>query len=55
MPVVLVVGERDEKFRATAERMAERIANACIVIVPGAGHAVHIEAPELVAQVIAAV
>jgi 2-succinyl-6-hydroxy-2,4-cyclohexadiene-1-carboxylate synthase len=53
MPVVLVAGERDDKFTATAYRMAERLPNACVVIVPGAGHAVHLEAPELVAQLIA--
>jgi 2-succinyl-6-hydroxy-2,4-cyclohexadiene-1-carboxylate synthase len=36
-----VVGERDEKFRAIAPDEA--------VVVPGAGHAVHLEAPEAVA------
>jgi 2-succinyl-6-hydroxy-2,4-cyclohexadiene-1-carboxylate synthase len=49
MPVTLVVGERDAKFRATAERMAERLPAASIVVVPGAGHAAQLERPELVA------
>jgi 2-succinyl-6-hydroxy-2,4-cyclohexadiene-1-carboxylate synthase len=53
MPVVLVAGERDEKFTATAERMAEKIRSARVVIAQGAGHAVHLEAPELMANVIA--
>jgi 2-succinyl-6-hydroxy-2,4-cyclohexadiene-1-carboxylate synthase len=44
MPVSLVVGERDTKFRAIAERMGFPT-----VVVPGAGHAVHLEAPEAVA------
>jgi pimeloyl-ACP methyl ester carboxylesterase len=52
MPVALVVGERDEKFRALATAMAERIADARVIVVGGAGHAVHLEAP---AQTAAAV
>ncbi len=53
MPVVLVAGERDQKYVAISERMAERIPNARVMLVPGAGHAVHLEAPALVAHVIA--
>jgi 2-succinyl-6-hydroxy-2,4-cyclohexadiene-1-carboxylate synthase len=49
LPVTLVVGERDEKFRAIGERMAARLPDARLVIVPGAGHAVQLEAPEAVA------
>ena len=45
MPVTLVVGERDEKFRAIAERMAERLPRAEVVVVPGAGHAAQLEQP----------
>jgi 2-succinyl-6-hydroxy-2,4-cyclohexadiene-1-carboxylate synthase len=52
IPVELVVGERDAKFRSTAGHMAEDIPNAQVTIVPGAGHAVHLEAPEAVAAVI---
>jgi 2-succinyl-6-hydroxy-2,4-cyclohexadiene-1-carboxylate synthase len=54
VPVTLVVGERDAKFREIATRMAEEIRGARVVIVPGAGHAVHAEAPAAVADVIAA-
>jgi 2-succinyl-6-hydroxy-2,4-cyclohexadiene-1-carboxylate synthase len=53
MPVVLIAGERDQKYVTIAERMAERIPNAQVVTVPGAGHAVHLEAPDLIAGVIA--
>jgi 2-succinyl-6-hydroxy-2,4-cyclohexadiene-1-carboxylate synthase len=53
MPVVLVVGERDERFRAVAERMAERLPDPRIEVVPGAGHAAQLERPELVAAAIA--
>jgi 2-succinyl-6-hydroxy-2,4-cyclohexadiene-1-carboxylate synthase len=49
MPVTLIVGERDEKFRAVADRMAERIPDASVMIVPGAGHAAQLERPDAVA------
>jgi 2-succinyl-6-hydroxy-2,4-cyclohexadiene-1-carboxylate synthase len=52
VPVVLIVGERDAKFRGIAGDMAERIPDAEVVVVPGVGHAVHLEAPEAVARVI---
>jgi 2-succinyl-6-hydroxy-2,4-cyclohexadiene-1-carboxylate synthase len=53
IPVALVVGERDEKFRAIAEQMAAGLPAAEVIVVPGAGHAVHLEAPATVASVIA--
>ncbi|MGI8428624.1 MAG: 2-succinyl-6-hydroxy-2,4-cyclohexadiene-1-carboxylate synthase [Solirubrobacteraceae bacterium] len=52
MEVVLVVGERDQKFLRLASQMADQIADATLIVVPGAGHAVHLEAPERVARVI---
>jgi 2-succinyl-6-hydroxy-2,4-cyclohexadiene-1-carboxylate synthase len=54
VPVDLVVGERDEKFRAIAAEMALAAPVARVHIVPAAGHAVHLEAPAAVADVIAA-
>jgi 2-succinyl-6-hydroxy-2,4-cyclohexadiene-1-carboxylate synthase len=53
IPVTLVVGERDEKFRALAERMRERLPLAHLIVVPGTGHAPQLEAPEAVAEIIA--
>lgn len=53
MPVTLVVGARDQKFRALAGEMAPSIPEAEVVVVPGVGHAVHLEAPEQVAEIIA--
>jgi 2-succinyl-6-hydroxy-2,4-cyclohexadiene-1-carboxylate synthase len=53
IPVELVVGERDAKFRATAERMAAALPDARVHVVPGAGHAVHLEDPVAVAEIIA--
>lgn len=52
MPVTLVVGERDRKFRAIGGEMAGLIGEAEVTVVSGAGHAVHLEAPGRVAEVI---
>jgi 2-succinyl-6-hydroxy-2,4-cyclohexadiene-1-carboxylate synthase len=52
MPVVLVVGELDRKFRGIAEQMAGSIPAARVELVPGAGHAVHLEAPGAVASIL---
>ncbi len=52
MPVTLIVGGRDATFRAIAEAMARSIPHAALVVVPGSGHAVHLEAPDAVAGVV---
>lgn len=52
MPVALVAGERDERFRRIAGEMASEMPTARVVVVPGAGHAVHLEAPGAVASII---
>jgi len=54
MPVALVVGERDEKFKAIATDIASGLPHAEVVVVPGTGHSVHLEAPRRVAAVIRA-
>lgn len=53
MPVTLIVGERDLRLGAVARRMARRIPDCALALVPGVGHAVHLEAPEAVAALIA--
>jgi 2-succinyl-6-hydroxy-2,4-cyclohexadiene-1-carboxylate synthase len=46
MPVLVLAGERDEKFAALARRMADEIgANATLALIPDAGHAAHLEQP----------
>ena len=45
MPVLLVVGEHDPKFRAIATEMANVIPDATVEAVSGAGHVVHLEQP----------
>ncbi|HKG62473.1 MAG TPA: 2-succinyl-6-hydroxy-2,4-cyclohexadiene-1-carboxylate synthase [Solirubrobacteraceae bacterium] len=52
VPVTLAVGERDERFRAIAERMAARLPRAEIVVVSGAGHAAQLEQPAAVAALL---
>ncbi|HWD76235.1 MAG TPA: alpha/beta fold hydrolase [Solirubrobacteraceae bacterium] len=52
IPVELVIGERDQKFRDTAERMAAALPDARVHVVAGAGHAVHLEDPAAVAEII---
>jgi 2-succinyl-6-hydroxy-2,4-cyclohexadiene-1-carboxylate synthase len=55
MPVSLLAGERDAKFTALAHEMAARIPSASVTIVPGAGHAVHLERPDAVIEALLAV
>jgi 2-succinyl-6-hydroxy-2,4-cyclohexadiene-1-carboxylate synthase len=46
LPVDLIVGEHDTKFRGIAERMFEEMsAPATLRVIAGAGHAVHLERP----------
>jgi 2-succinyl-6-hydroxy-2,4-cyclohexadiene-1-carboxylate synthase len=52
MTVSLLAGERDEKFRALAERMAQRLPHGEVVVIQGAGHAAHLEAPGAVAELL---
>jgi 2-succinyl-6-hydroxy-2,4-cyclohexadiene-1-carboxylate synthase len=46
MPVLVLAGEQDDKFSALARRMADEIgSNATLALIPGAGHAAHLEQP----------
>lgn len=44
-PTLLVVGALDRKFLDVADRMASAMPDAHVVVVPGVGHTVHLEAP----------
>jgi pimeloyl-ACP methyl ester carboxylesterase len=47
MPVLVVAGADDEKFKAEGDRLAACIgANVTMALVPDAGHAAHLEQPE---------
>lgn len=52
VPVLLLAGEDDPKFRAIAIRMAAALPRATIRVVPNAGHAAHLENPTYVMHVI---
>ena len=54
IPVTLAVGERDEKFRAIAERMAALLPTRGVEVVPDAGHAAQLEQPAAVAALLEA-
>lgn len=54
MPVLVVAGERDEKFIRIGRRMADAIGdNASFAVVPDAGHAAHLEQPDAFRRVVA--
>jgi 2-succinyl-6-hydroxy-2,4-cyclohexadiene-1-carboxylate synthase len=48
MPVTVLAGERDERYCAIGRRLAASVQRGTLVVVPGAGHAVHLEAPSAV-------
>jgi pimeloyl-ACP methyl ester carboxylesterase len=48
MPVTVLVGERDAKFRALGRRMVDLIPAAELLVVPG-GHGLPLESPAAVA------
>jgi len=52
VPVTLLCGQLDHKFCAHAQLIAERVAHAELQIVPGAGHDLLLERPELISDVI---
>jgi len=52
MEVVVLAGELDEKFVALGRRLADMLPRGELEIVPGAGHALTLEAPAAVAAAI---
>jgi len=55
MPVLIVTGAYDRKYREVADRMAAAIGdNARTETVPAAGHALHLEQPAALAALLAA-
>lgn len=53
MPVIVIAGDRDAKFRAIGERMAQRLRDGRLLVVPG-GHGLLLENPGAVAAAIEA-
>lgn len=55
LPVLIVAGQLDAKYVAIAQAMAEAIGpSASVLVVEGAGHACHLERPEVVGPAIRA-
>jgi 2-succinyl-6-hydroxy-2,4-cyclohexadiene-1-carboxylate synthase len=50
MPTLLIAGALDTKYCAIARQMAVALPNAELAIVPNAGHAVHLEQPDVFTQ-----
>jgi 2-succinyl-6-hydroxy-2,4-cyclohexadiene-1-carboxylate synthase len=46
MPICLVAGAEDVRFRAIAEALAQAIPRGRMATIPGAGHAAHLENPQ---------
>ncbi len=46
VPTLVLVGEQDTPFLRASDRMADAIAGAELVVIPGAGHSPQFEAPE---------
>jgi 2-succinyl-6-hydroxy-2,4-cyclohexadiene-1-carboxylate synthase len=54
VPVLVIAGERDDKFSDIGRRMTARLRDARFVQIAGTGHAAHAEAPTATADAIAA-
>jgi 2-succinyl-6-hydroxy-2,4-cyclohexadiene-1-carboxylate synthase len=52
MPVLVVAGALDRAYAERAGRLGEAIAGAAVAIIPGAGHACHLERPAEVGAVV---
>jgi 2-succinyl-6-hydroxy-2,4-cyclohexadiene-1-carboxylate synthase len=52
IPTLLLAGALDAKFTAIAERMATALPRATLRVVPGAGHAIHLERPSVFAALV---
>ncbi len=53
-PVLVLVGEHDAKFTDLGRRLVDGLPRAELVVVPGAGHSVHLEQPDATVTAIAA-
>jgi 2-succinyl-6-hydroxy-2,4-cyclohexadiene-1-carboxylate synthase len=46
VPALVVAGERDERYAALGRRLVDALPDATLALVPGAGHAAHLERPQ---------
>jgi 2-succinyl-6-hydroxy-2,4-cyclohexadiene-1-carboxylate synthase len=52
IPVLVMAGARDTKFAAIAAELVGSLPDASMALVPGAGHAAHLEQPHVTAELI---
>lgn len=52
MPVLYLAGEFDGKYREIGEKMAEIMPDARYIEIPGAGHTIHLERPDVYAETV---
>jgi 2-succinyl-6-hydroxy-2,4-cyclohexadiene-1-carboxylate synthase len=52
VPTLVIVGAVDLRFAALGARLAGRLPNAVLSLVPGAGHAAHLQQPALAARIV---
>jgi 2-succinyl-6-hydroxy-2,4-cyclohexadiene-1-carboxylate synthase len=54
VPALIVAGERDSRYVEFGGRLARALPRGRLAVVPGAGHAAHLERPDAVARLLAA-
>lgn len=52
IPVYVIIGDKDEKFCRIAQKMSKKLPNAETIVVENAGHAVHVEKPEIYGKIV---
>lgn len=53
IPVVVLAGERDRRYVAIGQRLADALPRGDLRVVPGAGHAIPLEAPDAIRAAVA--
>jgi 2-succinyl-6-hydroxy-2,4-cyclohexadiene-1-carboxylate synthase len=54
MPLLAIAGEQDHKFAAIGAQLAAAVEHGTSVQIPGAGHAAHLQEPQLVIEALSA-
>ena len=54
MPVLVLAGATDPRYQASGARLARAVAHGVFALVPGAGHAAHLEQPDVTAAIVRA-
>ena len=52
VPVLVLAGERDAKYRAIGERLTAGLTHGTFAVVPDAGHTAHLEQPEAFVRIL---